>query len=61
MKRTEQPLRVSHPVTRMTLEEQFMVLATALNRATQQGNASAMNGLAVMLKSYERKIAEQSK
>jgi hypothetical protein len=38
-----------------------MVLATALNRATQQGNASAMNGLAVMLKSYERKIAEQGK
>ena len=61
MKRTEQPIRSNHPVTRMTLEQQFMVLSGALNRATQQSNTQAIVGLAKMLKSYEEKIAEQGK
>lgn len=58
-KRTEQAVRQNHPVMRMTLEQQFMVLAGALNRATQQGNTPAIEGLAKMLKGYEEKIAEQ--
>ena len=58
-KRTEQAVRQNHPVMRMTLEQQFMVLAGALNRATQQGNTPAIEGLAKMLKGYEKKIAEQ--
>ena len=61
MKRTEQSIRSNHPVTRMTLEQQFMVLSGALNRATQQSNTQAIVGLAKMLKSYEEKIAEQGK
>jgi hypothetical protein len=58
-KRTEQAVRQNHPVMRMSLEQQFMVLAGALNRATQQGNTQAIDGLAKMLKGYEEKIAEQ--
>ncbi len=45
----------------MTLEEQFTVVSTALARATNQGNRKAMNGLAIMLRDYEAKIAQQSK
>ena len=46
------------PRKRLTLEEQFTNLATALHRATLQGNASAINGLAIMLKGYEEAIKE---
>jgi len=47
------------PRKRLTLEEQFMNLATALNSATAQGNHQVMNALAIYLKAYEVKIAEQ--
>jgi hypothetical protein len=56
-KRTE--VSPNHPVVRMSLEQQFMVVAGALNRATQQGNTKAINGLAMMLKGYEEAIAKQ--
>lgn len=56
-KRTEVSLK--HPVMRMSLEQQFMVIASALNRATQQGNKKAIEGLAMMLKGYEEAIAKQ--
>jgi hypothetical protein len=56
-KRTE--VSPSHPVMRMSLEQQFMVVASALNRATQQSNTKAIQGLAMMLKGYEEAIAEQ--
>jgi hypothetical protein len=36
-----------------------MVVASALNRATQQSNTKAIQGLAMMLKGYEEAIAEQ--
>jgi len=48
------------PRKRLTLEEQFMNLATALNSATAQGNTQVMNALAIYLKAYEVKIAEQN-
>lgn len=60
-KRTKQAVRENHPVMRMTLEQQYMVLAGALNRATQQGNTKAIEGLSVMIKGYEKKIAEQNR
>jgi hypothetical protein len=56
-KRTE--VSPNHPVARLTLEQQFMVVASALNRATQQSNTKAIQGLAMMLKGYEEAIAEQ--
>jgi hypothetical protein len=48
------------PRRRLTLEEQFMNLATALNSATAQSNPQVMNALAIYLKAYEVKIAEQN-
>jgi hypothetical protein len=48
------------PRKRLTLEEQFMNLATALNSATAQSNTQVMNALAIYLKAYEVKIAEQN-
>lgn len=48
------------PRKRLTLEEQFMNLATALNSANVQGNTQAINALAIYLKAYEVKIAEQN-
>jgi len=44
----------------MTLEEQFLVVSGALNRATQTGNPQAIKGLAVLLRSYEKTIAERN-
>jgi len=60
MRKTKKRTEVSpnHPVARLTLEQQFMVVAGALNRATQQGNTKAINGLAMMLKGYEEAIKE---
>ena len=60
-KRTEQAVRQNHPVMKMTLEQQFMVVAGALNRATQQSNPQAIKGLAMMLKGYEEAIAKKNK
>jgi hypothetical protein len=57
-KRTKPTVRENHPVMKMSLEQQFMVVAGALNRATQQGNSNAINGLAMMLKGYEEAIKE---
>jgi hypothetical protein len=57
-KRTE--VSPNHPVARLTLEQQFMVVAGALNRATQQGNTKGIQGLAMMLKGYEEAIAKQN-
>ena len=48
------------PRRRLTLEEQYLSLATALTGATAQGNLQAMNALAIYLKAYEVKIAEQN-
>ena len=48
------------PRKRLTLEEQFMNLATALNSPNVQGNTQAINALAIYLKAYEVKIAEQN-
>lgn len=45
----------------LTLEEQFMNLATALNSASAQGNQQAVNALAIYLKAYEVKISEIDK
>jgi hypothetical protein len=59
-KRTETTVRQNHPVMRMTLEQQFMVVAGALNRATQQSNPQAIKGLAMMLKGYEEAIAKKN-
>ena len=61
MRKTKKRTEVSpnHPVARLTLEQQFMVVSSALNRATQQGNTKAINGLAMMLKGYEEAIAKQ--
>lgn len=59
-KRTEQAVRQNHPVMRMTLEQQYMMIAGALNRATQQGNTKAIEGLAVFLKGYQEAIAKKN-
>lgn len=60
-KRTEQAVRQNHPVMRMTLEQQYMMVASALNRATQQGNTKAIEGLSIFLKSYQEAIAKKNK
>jgi hypothetical protein len=59
-KRTETTVRQNHPVMRMTLEQQYMVLAGALNRATQQGNTKAIEGLSIFLKGYQEAIAKKN-
>lgn len=59
-KRTEQTVRQNHPVMRMTLEQQYMMVASALNRATQQGNTKAIQGLAIFLKGFEEAIAKKN-
>lgn len=46
------------PRKRLTLEEQYRSLATALYSATANGNTQAINGLAIMLKGYEEAIKE---
>jgi len=62
MRKTKKRTEVSpnHPVARLTLEQQFMVVAGALNRATQQGNTKGIQGLAMMLKGYEEAIAKKN-
>ena len=59
-KRTEQAVRQNHPVMRMTLEQQYMMVASALNRATQQGNTKAIQGLSIFLKGFEEAIAKKN-